>query len=59
MCFEVIHESFVVPFSNLDDPRYQPTGGSRRSNIHKEGYFTVIEGPILMDIAPRLEAEGW
>ena len=58
-CFEVIHESFVLPFSNLDDPRYQPTGGPRRGGIHKEGFFIVIEGPAFMDIAPRVEAEGW
>ena len=27
MCFEVIHECFVLPLSNLDYSGYQPMGG--------------------------------
>ena len=36
-----------------------PLEARKRSDIHKEGYFTVIEGPVVMDIAPGVEAEGW
>ena len=41
--YDVVHETFVLPMSNLDDPRYQPMGGSRGRGRREGGTFHVMK----------------
>ena len=56
---EVVHETFVLPMSNLDDPRYQPMGGSRRGK-HSSGTFHVMSvGSMESSLRPGTYVHGY